>query len=78
MNPFNETPVKIDSALQDWKKIYPKAYDKNEISPYSKTRIVLMNGTEFEANWFSHQCARHTDNDDLRRDLALCREVEEQ
>lgn len=78
MNPFNVTPVKIDSALQDWKKIYPKAYDKNEISPYSKTRIVLMNGTEFEANWFSHQCARHTDNDDLRRDLALCREVEKQ
>lgn len=78
MNPFNEQPMKLDDQLQDWKRIYPKAYDKNAISPYSKTRVILMNGTEFEANWFSHQCARHTDNMDLRRDLALCREIEKQ
>lgn len=78
MNPFQETPCKIEDALQDWRKIYPKAYDKNEISPYSKTRVVLLNGAELESNWFSHQFARHTDNQDLRRDLALCREVEKQ
>lgn len=78
MNPFNEKPMKLEDQLQDWKRLYPKAYDKNEISPYSKTRVILMNGTEFEANWFSHQFARHTDNDELRRDLALCREAEKQ
>ena len=37
-----------------------------------------MNGTEFEANWFSHQFARHTDNNDLRRELSLTRMVEKQ
>ena len=78
MNPFNEKTMKLEDQLQDWKRLYPKAYDKNEISPYSKTRVILMNGTEFEANWFSHQFARHTDNDELRRDLALCREAEKQ
>ena len=78
MNPFEEKPMKIDYALQDWTKIYPKSYDKNELSPYSKTRIILMNGTEYEANWFSHQLARHTENDDLRREISLCREVEKQ
>lgn len=78
MNPFNEKPMKLEDQMQDWKRLYPKAYDKNEISPYSKTRVILMNGTEFEANWFSHQFARHTDNDELRRDLALCREAEKQ
>ncbi len=78
MNPFEEKAQPIESALQNWKELYPKPYDKRSVDPYTKTRIILMNGTEFEANWFSHQLARHTDNNDLRRDLALTREVEKQ
>ena len=78
MNPFEEKPQPIEKALQNWKEMYPKPYNKREVDPYTKTRIILMNGTEYEANWFSHQFARHTDNNDLRRDLALTREVEKQ
>ena len=78
MNPFQEKPRSIDKSLQNWQQIYPKPYDKREVDPYTKTRIILMNGTEFEANWFSHQLARHTDNNDLRRDLALTRYIEKQ
>ena len=78
MNPFNEKAQPIESALQNWKELYPKPYDKREVDPYTKTRIILMNGTEFEANWFSHQLARHTTDNDLRRDIALTREVEKQ
>lgn len=78
MNPFNEKPKSIEGTLQNWQQLYPKAYNKREVDPYTKTRIILMNGTEFEANWFSHQFARHTDNNDLRRDLALTRYVEKQ
>ncbi len=37
-----------------------------------------MNGTEFEANWFSHNMARHTDDRDLLRELALTRYIEKQ
>ena len=37
-----------------------------------------MNGTEFEANWFSHQFQRHITNCDLRRELAMTRAVEKQ
>ena len=37
-----------------------------------------MNGTEFEANWFSHQLARHVTDNDLRRELSMSREVEKQ
>ena len=78
MNPFKEKPMPIEKALQNWKELYPCSYNKRDIDPYTKTRIILMNGTEFEANWFSHQFARHTDNNDLRRDLALARYVEKQ
>lgn len=78
MNPFNEKAKKPEEYSMDWKKLYPKPYDKNSTDPYTKTRIILMNGTEFEANWFSHQYSRHTADNDLRRDLASVRAIEKQ
>ena len=59
MNPFEVKTRPADSLYMDWPKLYPKAYDKNETDPYTKTRIILMNGTEYEAVWFSHQFHRH-------------------
>ncbi|MBQ8885749.1 MAG: hypothetical protein IJY62_05230 [Clostridia bacterium] len=78
MNPFTEKGISISESLLNWKQLYPKAYDKREVDPYTKTRVILMNGTEFEANWFSHQLARHVTDNDLRRELALTRMVEKQ
>lgn len=78
MNPFNERPRQILKTFQNWQQLYPKSYNKREVDPYTKARIILMNGTEFEANWFSHQLARHTDNNDLRREIAVTRAVEKQ
>ncbi|MCM1367701.1 MAG: hypothetical protein NC184_02695 [Roseburia sp.] len=78
MNPFNETPMPLIAAFENWSQIYPKAYNKCEVDPYTKTRIILMNGTEFEANWFSHQFSRHITDTDLRRELALTRAIEKQ
>ncbi len=78
MNPFLEKPINLLGSFQNWKQLYPKAYDKNQVDPYTKTRIILMNGTEFEANWFSHQFARHVVDNDLRRELAVTRSIEKQ
>ncbi len=78
MNPFSEKPKPILESFQNWRQLYPKSYNKYEVNPYTKTRIILMNGTEFEANWFSHNFARHTENNDLRRELALTREIEKE
>ena len=78
MNPFKEKPMSIEKSIENWKELYPKPYDKRDVDPYTKTRIILMNGTEFEANWFSHQLARHVTDNDLRRDLALTRYIEKQ
>lgn len=78
MNPFKEKPISLINALENWKGLYPKPYNKFEVDPYTKTRIVLMNGTEFEANWFSHQFARHCADTDVRRELAIVREIEKQ
>ena len=78
MNPFKEKPINLLGSYQNWKMLYPKSYDKHEVDPYTKTRIILMNGTEFEANWFSHQLARHTADNDLRREISVTRQIEKQ
>ncbi|WP_419075159.1 hypothetical protein [Ruthenibacterium lactatiformans] len=78
MNPFLEKPSPVDAGLMDWSTVYARSYDKNEVDPYTKARIILMNGTEYEAVWFSHQFHRHCPNNDLRRELALARRVEQQ
>ena len=46
--------------------------------PYTKCRIILMNGTEFEAVKFSHQMARHVSDPQLRAELAMARRTEQQ
>ena len=78
MNPFAHRPSPVFDSFRNFKEIYPTPYNKNEVDPYTKTRIILMNGTEFEANWFSHQLARHVTDNDLRREIAMTRYVEKQ
>ena len=70
--------MQVIEGIRNFKQLYPKAYNKNEVDPYTKTRVILMNGTEFEANWFSHQLARHVTDNDLRREISLTRMVEKQ
>ena len=71
MNPFLEKPSPVGSAYMNWSALYPKPYNKNEVDPYTRVRIILMTGTEYEAVWFSHQFHRHCKDNDLRRQLAL-------
>ncbi|MBR6186378.1 MAG: hypothetical protein IKQ41_08980 [Clostridia bacterium] len=78
MNPFQIKPDKITDLFMDWQMIYPRSYDKRAIDPYTRVRVILMNGTEFESAWYSHQFHRHEGNNDLRRELALMRRQEQQ
>ncbi len=77
-NPFETKPVQVNKYISDWRKIFVKPYDKNAVDPYTKIRIILMNGAEFESNWYSHQFSRHCADNDLRRELALSRRIEQQ
>lgn len=77
-NPFYEKPIPVEKWFMDWNTMYPCPYNKETVNPYTKCRIVLMNGTEFEAQWFSRNFSRHCDNNDVRRELALVRRSEQQ
>ena len=78
MNPFAQSAMPISKTFESFSALYPKSYHPLEVDPYTKCRIILMNGTEFESVKFSHQMARHCPNQDLRRELAMTRRTEQQ
>ncbi len=78
MNPFEQKVTPLEKTFEDFECLYPKSYNKYDVNPYTKTRVILMNGTEVEAVFFSHQFSRNCDDNDLRRQLALIRRVEQQ
>lgn len=78
MNPFMQKTPSVGATFESLPALYPRAYDPREADPYTKCRIILMNGTEFEAVKFSHQMARHVDDPQLRAELAMARRMEQQ
>ena len=77
MNPFKELPKTDRIVYPSWQNLALKPYDKRTTSPYTKTRIILMNGTEFESNSFLHHLSRHCLNNDIRRKVAEVRRQEQ-
>ncbi len=77
MNPFKELPKNSKITYPSFNNLAPKPYDKNQTDPYTKTRVILMNGTEFESNWFLHHFNRHCLNNDVRRIIAGVRREEQ-
>ena len=78
LNPFNEKPIATNDDFYSWKELAPKPYNKFDVDPYTKVRVILANGAEYEAVWFSHQFHRHCPDNELRRELALARRKEQQ
>ncbi|MBE0595714.1 MAG: hypothetical protein IH614_00430 [Desulfuromonadales bacterium] len=77
-NPFRERGTPLEKQLHNWKEINVQPYDKNEVHPYTRCRVILMNGIETEGAMFNHQFARHCDDMDLKRHLATTRRIEQQ
>lgn len=70
--------MQLKEGIMDWQNVYPTPYCKQTVDPYTKIRIILMNGIEVESTMFKHQFHRNCRNNDLRRDLALSRYIEQQ
>lgn len=77
-NPLAERGTPIEKQFKTWRDLNVKPYDKRSIHPYSRTRVILMNGVELESVWFSHQFARHCDHPEVKAQLALTRRIEQQ
>ena len=79
INPFyEENYIPVENTYKNWKQLSLVPYNKDKATPYTKTRVILMNGTEFESNWFLHNFSRHTNNNELRREISSVRRHEQQ
>lgn len=77
MNPFEEKPQKVEKSFQSWNNVLVKPYDKMTVDPYTRLRVILMSGTEFESVRLGHAFTRCCTNNDVRRELALIRRSEQ-
>ena len=78
MNPLKQHAKDVNQCFYALKEMYPAPYNKKTASPYTKTRVILMNGTEYESVWFLHQFARHCDVPEIKNAIAIVRSQEQQ
>jgi rubrerythrin len=76
-NPLKEKGIPIEKQFKNWSELNTVPYDKDTVHPYTRTAGILMNGIEVEGAFFSHNFARHTDDLELRKKLALIRRIEQ-
>lgn len=77
-NPLKEKGMPIEKQLRSWSELNVTPYDKNTVEPYTQTRVITINGIEIESILNSHQFARHCPDNNIRRQLAMVRRVEQQ
>src|SRR4051794_4260392 len=77
-NPLDEEGIAVEDQFRSWSELNVDPYNKLDVDPYTRARVILMNGIEVESIIFSHQFARHTDNLEIKRALALSRRADQQ
>ncbi|MFE5297798.1 hypothetical protein [Streptomyces sp. NPDC056632] len=77
-NPLEQRGIPLDRQQRSWRELNVKPIDPDRCDPYTRCRIVTMNGIEVEAITFSHMLARNTINPEVKRQLAYLRYIEAQ
>src|SRR3546814_4908768 len=77
-NPLAERGIPLERQFRNWSELNVQPYDTRAVHPYTRCRVIAMNGIEVEAAMNSHQMSRHTVDVGLKQTLALVRRVEQQ
>ena len=77
-DPLDQPGMPIEDQFRPWSDLNVDPYDKRDVHPYTRTRVILMNGIEVESIIFSHQFHRMTDNREIMEALAVQRRVDQQ
>ncbi|GGV28707.1 hypothetical protein [Streptomyces spectabilis] len=78
LNPLEQRGIPLERQVRSWRELDVEPIDPDHCDPYTRCRIIAMNGIEAEAVLFSHQFARHCPDPEVRRRLAEVRYVEQQ
>src|SRR5690554_1787348 len=76
--PFDENRIPLQQQFRTWKRQAQEPYNKVTVDPYTRTRVILMNGIENDSWFFLHHWYRNTGDDKLRSKIAELRRVESQ
>jgi hypothetical protein len=77
-DPLEHKCIPTDQQIRNWSELNVQPYDTESVDPYTRCRVILMNGIKVESIMFSHQLARHTDVPELREKLAVSRRTDQQ
>ncbi|MCC3655584.1 hypothetical protein OG463_00780 [Streptomyces xinghaiensis] len=69
-NPLEQRGIPLDRQLRTWRELDVEPIDPDHTDPYTRCRIITMNGIEVEAILFSHQFARHCPDPQVKQQLA--------
>ncbi len=77
-NPLTEKGIPLDRQLRNWSELAVEPYRTEDVPPYTRCRVIMMNGIEVEAIMNSHNAARRIADSGLKQALALTRRIEQQ
>ncbi len=77
-NPLKERGIPLEKQLRNWSELNVAPYDTRAVHPYTRCRVIAMNGIEVEAIMNSHQFNRHTADTGIKQNLAMVRRIEQQ
>ncbi|MFS8522820.1 MAG: hypothetical protein FWJ87_15885, partial [Micromonosporaceae bacterium] len=58
-NPLEHQGIALDDQIRNWRELDVGPIDPDEAGPYTRCRVIAMNGIETEAVFFDHHLARH-------------------
>ncbi|KAB2342696.1 hypothetical protein [Actinomadura rudentiformis] len=77
-NPLEHKGIPLDRQVRNWRELDVEPVDPDRSDPYTKCRIITMNGIEVEAIMFSHHFNRICPDPDIKRQMAEVRYIEQQ
>lgn len=77
-NPLHERGIPLERQFRNWSDLNVAPFDTRNVDPYTRCRVIFMNGIEVEAIINSHQFNRHTADTGIKQNLAMVRRVEQQ
>jgi hypothetical protein len=77
-NPLDHKGIPLDRQIRNWRELNVTPIDPEAVDPYTRCRIIAMNGVETEAVMCDHQFTRFCADDEVRRQLSYLGYVEGQ
>ena len=77
-NPLEQQGIPLDEQIRNWREMDVIPIDPDDADPYTRCRIIAMNGIETEAVFFDHHFIRHCPDPEVRRQISYLGYIEAQ